>query len=1095
VRWIADYACCTVLLNLAIAFGILGVGIATLPLEIETSFDSFLITDVESSIKYNAYENALDSRAGYTQSRRLAATQIYMSKDLYVYYELTGKGLQLTDGLFHSKAISAISKFENSLIELPGWQTLCREAANESKGLCDPGMTLLRYVVPTQVFEGDSLIPSEVTLDAKGYEAVETVTAIELMEQDEVTTLFLPEELEITNDVAPTAVRTSFRFRLPCCTSADSMASRRASTNAFKTRWENFVIDEVLPLLLEGADELEGEKFINVWYSASDIDSIEVKVAIMDDLVLVALALAYVHVYLFVHTRSILLSLLGPLVALSSVPLTFIFCAVGLDATTVSFANFLALFLIVGFGADVIFVYQDFWDSSHRFHKNIPDRLYWTYRQAIYTSLATTGTTALSFLANLASVIRALRQFGFFMGVCVMLAWVLVGAIYAPLLVFDLRCHRRVRRCWASIRGGTAKKVETSGGWKARLFVKWLRFSFRFRHVIFLLTVLLLLGGVGVSLPAIKVSTELPSIFPAEHNDNAGQATRDLFEAASTTFSSSFDEPETTATVCQEPMANGVNSGCSINWCEAAETVDETTTEWAGSGTCRCFRRELTSSCSSYAYARQRFVGPSSLTTSQLINGLQPYLTTTKPDNYTLASGWTQDPDEMPSTLIQEWETGITVVRGTCDLTVRMVRSDTSTCGWDDYCFCGSQRVCSLGSDWQEVSETLTIPVATDDRRLAVASAKQLKVYTVFGLQVPTTVKLLGQEDTADTWDFLTNFDLRQPWSQRNLFKFCDEWPDALKVASSWCWMRDFRTYSRSSIGRFPTRTEEFVELSADFVVNSGSSTRGTRYIWQLGGEIKAIYVSVSADFSKNAGTTEMLAFKALWDAYVDDWNNEAFVTARGAFHVSEGWVTAESQGELISSTVQTLAILFGLAFLAMFAFTKSCTVSMYVVVATFGVVCGLVFFMIRVNAWEIGLIEVVAIIYFIGYALDYSLHIAFKYCSDDAMVQEKPEPFKNKKSVVRFQRTAFALKSMGSAVMGSAATTAGSSFFLVFCSLTFFTKLGAMCLTVTLLSVIIALGPLPAALMAFGPVRPGCRCCRRNHAAEGSAPKAAPRE
>merc|ERR1740129_822698 len=80
--------------------------------------------------------------------------------------------------------------------------------------------------------------------------------------------------------------------------------------------------------------------------------------------------------------------------------------------------------------------------------------------------------------------------------------------------------------------------------------------------------------------------------------------------------------------------------------------------------------------------------------------------------------------------------------------------------------------------------------------------------------------------------------------------------------------------------------------------------------------------------------------------------------------------------------------------------------------------------------------------------------------------------------SNIRVQRTEFAVKAIGGAVLGSAATTIGASFFLLFCNLTLFIKLGSMCLAVSLMSVVVALLPLPAALMTCGPVDPGCKCC-----------------
>lgn len=164
-----------------------------------------------------------------------------------------------------------------------------------------------------------------------------------------------------------------------------------------------------------------------------------------------------------------------------------------------------------------------------------------------------------------------------------------------------------------------------------------------------------------------------------------------------------------------------------------------------------------------------------------------------------------------------------------------------------------------------------------------------------------------------------------------------------------------------------------------------------------------------------------------------------------------------------------------------MLIFTHSCILSVVVVVSTVMVIIVLSFFITVVMGWEVGLIEVIAFIYFIGYAVDYSLHMVYKYGSNDALTEDDQTDLGagREKASLRLQRMSFALKTMGGATVGSAITTAGSSLFLVFCTLTIFAKLGAMCFTVTMASILFALCPLGAYLMTLGPVRPGlCNRC-----------------
>jgi len=58
----------------------------------------------------------------------------------------------------------------------------------------------------------------------------------------------------------------------------------------------------------------------------------------------------------------------------------------------------------------------------------------------------------------------------------------------------------------------------------------------------------------------------------------------------------------------------------------------------------------------------------------------------------------------------------------------------------------------------------------------------------------------------------------------------------------------------------------------------------------------------------------------------------------------------------------------------------------------------------------------------------------------------------------------------VGGATLSSALSTAGSSAFLLLCTLTIFVKLGGVVVAVTVLSILGAIVTLPAALMLVGP-------------------------
>jgi len=429
-----------------------------------------------------------------------------------------------------------------------------------------------------------------------------------------------------------------------------------------------------------------------------------------------------------------------------------------------------------------------------------------------------------------------------------------------------------------------------------------------------------------------------------------------------------------------------------------------------------------------------------------------------------------------------------------------------------------------------QVLSTPDVPPADNGRRLNfdMSVTRQLQaaeplavdrmiVSTVFGLEVTEGVEFLVQRKPSDQWSYLTSFELRQPWSQRNIRDYCEmlEQTPQLMVILQRCWMSYFKQYVVNELGeKFPLQPFRFDEVVTEFVekksfFTGGGVTGGDRDIWYVDGVVRAIVVPAQLNFDrKKEPNSAVMDMKKKWDDHIKQYNDAAQPYAKGAWHFSDTFAEAEASEELIFTASLTVGILLVLAFIGMIVFTCSIVLSIYVVVATTSIMVGLAFFVVVAMQWEIGLLEVIATLYFIGYAVTYSLHIVHKYAYFDKappdFVQELPQPSSighgartamasHRQESVRWQRTCFAMMSIANAALGSAVTTAGSSFFLVLCSLTVFTKLGIMCLTVTLLSILVALFPLPAALLTFGPLNPGYGCCCPKRVASSPDPDCSP--
>ncbi|CAJ1352701.1 unnamed protein product [Effrenium voratum] len=224
-------------------------------------------------------------------------------------------------------------------------------------------------------------------------------------------------------------------------------------------------------------------------------------------------------------------------------------------------------------------------------------------------------------------------------------------------------------------------------------------------------------------------------------------------------------------------------------------------------------------------------------------------------------------------------------------------------------------------------------------------------------------------------------------------------------------------------------------------------------------------------------------------------------------------WVRSEAEKAIVGSTIDTIIIATCSGWAGVFIFTFDFWLAVIVTCVVLVVITGLAFFIVCIMGWAIGPIEVISLVVFVGYSVTYALHIAHNYnqmLASDKDVLEAEEKARKKEMnrnlakaareraargqldddaedvadvqlsvdniqvspedlhgpLLRKARTRVAVLHVGGATLSSALSTAGSSAFLLFCTLTIFVKLGAVVVAVTVLSILGAIVTLPAALM-----------------------------
>jgi hypothetical protein len=186
------------------------------------------------------------------------------------------------------------------------------------------------------------------------------------------------------------------------------------------------------------------------WSDKGYLKTHEIMVALMHDSLYALGSFVFVGVFMVLHLRSLLLAFFAIYGILISFPAAYYFFFVTMGFRKMMLLNFVALFLIMGIGADDVFVMFDAYNQAAAVlgHRSSPgQRLRWAYLEAGSAMLVTTITTAGSFYSNCVSEVIVVRQFGFFMGTVVLLNWVHVMVIFPSFLLIYEICWARFWKC------------------------------------------------------------------------------------------------------------------------------------------------------------------------------------------------------------------------------------------------------------------------------------------------------------------------------------------------------------------------------------------------------------------------------------------------------------------------------------------------------------------------------------------------------------------------------------------------------------------------------------------------------------------------
>ncbi|KAJ8602620.1 hypothetical protein CTAYLR_010198 [Chrysophaeum taylorii] len=176
--------------------------------------------------------------------------------------------------------------------------------------------------------------------------------------------------------------------------------------------------------------------------------------AVTEDLALLVVSLVFVILYMWLYTGSLFITACGIFQILMSffgANLLYRYCWPHKDGLGYNFFTLfcaLALFIIMGIGADDIFVYWDTWQgSSTHAYKTVAHRMSHVFSHAAVAMAVTSSTTVLAFVSNLSSPFIGIRTFGVFSALLVIVNYCAVVTFF-PVAVLVYEKKFKDRRYW-----------------------------------------------------------------------------------------------------------------------------------------------------------------------------------------------------------------------------------------------------------------------------------------------------------------------------------------------------------------------------------------------------------------------------------------------------------------------------------------------------------------------------------------------------------------------------------------------------------------------------------------------------------------------
>ena len=406
-----------------------------------------------------------------------------MGDSFDLYYELGDNR-----NIFTKDNFERMKRIENQLFQIPNYQTkYCQLTSENGKGCVVP-ISIMRYFDGTYkhldpVFDD----PDFNNISAVLYAAK---TNVELHEPLQY---FLTKKSVIEpKRVFCEATRTSIPIGWPI--------RRNMTREAQLKELESFFDSEMKPTYSAAKRAHAGS--LKVYYYSLILLAHDGSKIAMQDMMLAIGSLCFIFGYMWFQTESFFVTSLAILSIILSFFSANLFYRIVLDYRYLGHLHIISVFIILGIGADNIFVFFNTWKATgQHMYKSVAHRMSDCYRRTALTMFFTSLTTMVAFIANGTSPLLPIGSFGVFTGVLVAVNYISVVTFFPTVISMyhyyyeDSPCGEGcTHRCGAKV---SAFCNTTESGTRMSVFFRDVYFRFITHKIVRWVIVVFFLAVVG----------------------------------------------------------------------------------------------------------------------------------------------------------------------------------------------------------------------------------------------------------------------------------------------------------------------------------------------------------------------------------------------------------------------------------------------------------------------------------------------------------------------------------------------------------------------------------------------------------------------